>query len=151
MKDRRIEITDSLLLVAIPTIFAAIVCGIVNVPETLQTESLLDKLSVFMGIWATLLGFLVTACTILIGLGDNDSIKFMKLSGDYRSVFKCIIISCFLLLIAIGAGGTFLLIDVKIIVLYFYLVGASVIIIISVAISLIYLLFAILNATKQKT
>lgn len=148
MKNINVEIKDTLIMFAIPIIISVIVCWIIKIPNDIEINNLTEILTTMMSLWATLLGFLVTACTILLGLGNNEYIKFMKDSGDYRGVLKCVIISCFILFLSLAIGCFFLLNTMKIHVLYIFLVGTIVMTLVSVALSLLYLLIAILKATQ---
>lgn len=53
-----------------------------------------------LGVWSTLLGFMITAVSILLSIGGNEYIKAFRKTDHYHTVMYTQVITCLLLFIA---------------------------------------------------
>lgn len=61
----------------------------------------LNNLSTMLSIWGTLLGFLVTAVSILLVMSDGKFLLMLKATGHYGTILWTYIICCIHLFIAV--------------------------------------------------
>ena len=61
----------------------------------------LDNFKTMLGIWGTLLGFLITAISILLALGEGKFINMLKSTGHFKTILLSYIICCIHLLVAV--------------------------------------------------
>lgn len=61
----------------------------------------IDDFKTMLGIWGTLLGFLITAISILLTLGNGKFLGMLKDTGHYKTILLSYISSCVHLLTAI--------------------------------------------------
>nr|WP_307989834.1 hypothetical protein [uncultured Niameybacter sp.] len=75
--------------------------AIVKMGLEISPEDIADSYKLIVGIWATLLGFLVTAVSIFLTLGDTGFVSMLKKTGHYKTILLSYVTCCVHLLIAI--------------------------------------------------
>lgn len=60
-------------------------------------EKVCDLNSTLMGIWATIVGFLITAVSILVTIKDTKYITALKTSGHFNELLKVFLETCYLI------------------------------------------------------
>lgn len=61
----------------------------------------IDDFKTILGIWGTLLGFLITAVSILLTLGNGKFLDMLKVTGHYKTILLSYVTCCIHLLLAI--------------------------------------------------
>lgn len=61
----------------------------------------IDLAKMMIGIWGTLLGFLISSLSVLLALTGGEHLNNLKETGHFRTILACYIFSCIHLLIAI--------------------------------------------------
>ena len=61
----------------------------------------LDICSTMMGVWATCLGFMITAVSILLVVNSGKYIEMLKETEHYKTVLKCLMSCCVHLLMVL--------------------------------------------------
>ena len=61
----------------------------------------LDNFKTMLSIWGTLLGFLITAISILMAFGEGKFINILKSTGHFKTILLSYIICCLHLLVAV--------------------------------------------------
>lgn len=61
----------------------------------------IDNIKTMLGIWGTLLGFLITAVSILLALDDGKFLSMLKNTGHYKTILLSYIICCLHLFVAV--------------------------------------------------
>lgn len=52
----------------------------------ITAEEGIDNLKMLLGMWGTLLGFLITSISILLTLGDGKLVNMLKQTGHYKTI-----------------------------------------------------------------
>ncbi len=60
----------------------------------------IEIIKTLIGVWSTLLGFMITAISILLTIGGNEYIKALRDSDHYRTVMFTQFMTCILLFLA---------------------------------------------------
>lgn len=61
----------------------------------------IEDFKVMLGVWGTLLGFLITAVSIFLTLGDGKFLGILKATGHFKTILLSYVVCCVHLLIAI--------------------------------------------------
>lgn len=61
----------------------------------------IDDFKTILSIWGTLLGFLITAVSILLTLGNGKFLDMLKVTGHYKTILLSYVTCCVHLLLAI--------------------------------------------------
>lgn len=59
-------------------------------------ETLKNLNSLLIGVWATILGFLITAVSILLSVKDSKYIIALKNSGHFKTLLKIFVFTCYM-------------------------------------------------------
>ncbi|MDE5590069.1 MAG: hypothetical protein K2J60_13190 [Acetatifactor sp.] len=73
----------------------------VNMGKFMSPEEWFGILEMMLSLWGTLLGFMITAASILLAFNDGNIIKMLKDTGHYSTVLMCYISCCIHLLAAV--------------------------------------------------
>ncbi len=76
-------------------------------------NSLLDKSSLVVGVWGTMLGFMITAVSVLISFKDGPFVSMLKASGHYKTVLVVFVHCCFHLLFGIIYGLIIVIFEIQ--------------------------------------
>lgn len=69
----------------------------------------LNNISIMLSMWGTLLGFLMTAVSILLVMNDGRFLSMLKATGHYGTILWTYIICCIHLFIAVSVAVCFIL------------------------------------------
>lgn len=69
--------------------------------ELMSPEDWFGILETMLSLWGTLLGFMITAVSILLAFNDGNIIKMLKATGHYRTILMSYISCCVHLLGAV--------------------------------------------------
>lgn len=61
----------------------------------------IEDFKVMLSVWGTLLGFLITAVSILLTLGDGKFLGILKKTGHFETILLSYVVCCIHLLIAV--------------------------------------------------
>lgn len=61
----------------------------------------LESYKIMLSIWGTLLGFLITAVSILLTIGEGKFLTMLKDTGHYQTILYSYVICCMHLLVAV--------------------------------------------------
>lgn len=105
MKSRAIK-RDRIRIATLPIIVSILAKYIIeNLCEkysfVISSKEGLSNVEMMLGIWGTLLGFLITAVSILLVLNDGVFINMLKKTGHYKTVLFTYIVCCVHLFVAI--------------------------------------------------
>lgn len=67
----------------------------------IDTYDGIEDLKTILSIWGTLLGFLITAVSILLTLGNGKFLEMLKATGHYKTILLSYVACCLHLLVAI--------------------------------------------------
>ena len=83
---------DRLFICTIPIIISLILFVVVKAflgkenTFLITEEEGIDNLKMLLGMWGTLLGFLITSISILLTLGDGKLVNMLKQTGHYKTI-----------------------------------------------------------------
>ena len=69
------------------------------IPVNVTAEFFFDSLQVIIGVWATLLGFIITTVSILLTFTVSKLTEEIKATGHYKTSLFSYLLTCFELLI----------------------------------------------------
>lgn len=97
---------DRIVIMLLPVLIA-VACYIIINKLCIKYEFVIDKcigiddFKTILGIWGTLLGFLITAVSILLTLGNGRFLDMLKVTGHYKTILLSYVACCLHLLAAI--------------------------------------------------
>ena len=97
---------DRVTIMLLPVLFAFFFFFIINKlcikhVFVIDTCDGIDDFKTILNIWGTMLGFLITAVSILLTLGDGKFLDMLKETGHYKTILLSYIACCLHLLAAI--------------------------------------------------
>ena len=95
---------DCVIFGILPIVSAGLASIYIPIPEHITIGIIVDDIKMMIGVWATLLGFLLTATSILLTMGGKKFIEFIKDTGDYKTILISFVISCAFMFFAILLG-----------------------------------------------
>ncbi|WP_251616195.1 hypothetical protein [Senimuribacter intestinalis] len=136
---------DCVIFGILPIVSAGLASIYIPIPEHITIGIIVDDIKMMIGVWATLLGFLLTATSILLTMGGKKFIEFIKDTGDYKTILISFVISCAFMFFAILLGLICTLAIYDTVILYKWLIGLSSIVFMSDFISLLLFFIVILK------
>ena len=127
--------------------FFIIKCVITN-KNLLNRDVGLGICSTLIGVWATCLGFMITAVSILLALNSNKYIEMLKKTGHYKTILISFMSCCFHILIAMSAMVVLTIIQKWTIVIFALLCTFTIDVITIMGICLFFLLIIILKVNE---
>ena len=79
-----------------------IIENLVGNKKILDSDVGLGICNTLIGVWATCLGFMITAVSILLALNSNKYIDMLKKTGHYKTILISFLSCCFHILIAMS-------------------------------------------------
>lgn len=97
---------DRILISLLPVIILIAVGSVVYFLSGRQnflfnTDNGIENVKTILGVWGTILGFMITSVSILVTMGDNNFLKAMKDSGHFVTILYTYVCTCFHLLMAV--------------------------------------------------
>ena len=65
------------------------------IPVNVTAESFFASLQVIIGVWATLLGFIITTVSILLTFTGSKLTEEIKATGHYKTILFSYLLTCF--------------------------------------------------------
>ena len=97
---------DRIFINLLPIVFSGIIFLIIkskiNAGNLMSPAEGFSLFETMVGIWGTLLGFMITAVSILLAFNDGNIIKKLKETGHYNTVLICYASCCLHLLVALS-------------------------------------------------
>ncbi len=140
---------DRFIVVFIPIISGVLFRIVMSKVEMELNREIVNVVSIMIGVLATLLGFTITAISILLALGKN---KFTKLLIESNHMYTIIIAYLFLslwLLIALIYGVVILFTGGCCVNTYHWFVAINIVVATSFGICIFFLFGIILNTSKN--
>jgi hypothetical protein len=108
----------------------------------------LDDCKLMLDIWGTLLGFLITAVSLFLTIGDGKYMNTLKSSGHFSTVLYSYVICCIHLFLAVVFALIVVFIKLWSMTVFSILCAAVIDTLIIVAICLVFLFFIVINNNK---
>ena len=115
--------------------------------EISATEGL-DDCKLMLDIWGTLLGFLITAVSLFLTIGDGQYMNTLKSSGHFSTVLVSYVICCIHLFVAVVFALVVVFIKIWSMTVFTILCATVIDTLIIVAICLFFLFFIVINTNK---
>lgn len=112
-------------------------------------EKGIDLLKSILDIWGILLGFIFTATSILLTIGENQYVRLLKDTNHFSNILFSYVMAGMYLLLAITFGIILLFVHVWGKCIFYIFLNLNIIIIISMAICVIFLFNIILNMDRK--
>lgn len=106
MKAKSKHICRRIGIAVVPVILGSL-CSIgvdrilLKLDRQIELESFLEAEKMMVGVWGTLLGFIITAVSILMAFTGSKLTEEIKGTGHYNTILFCYVYTCFILLICI--------------------------------------------------
>ena len=100
----RVAFKDKIFITVMPMLVSILVFLILvlfKIESSLTETEGIDNCKVMLGLWGTLLGFMITAISILLTVNDNRFIKMLKNTGHFKTILYSFSCCCINLSIAI--------------------------------------------------
>ena len=101
-----------------------------------------------LGIWGAMLGFMITALSIIMTLGDGEFIKTLRGTTHFKTIIIIMILTCVILFLATVFGAAVVCLNfwsqICFMMLIYFLFGTG----IAIILSMLYLFFIILNSNN---
>lgn len=109
----------------------------------------IEDYKTMLSIWGTLLGFLITAVSILLTIGDGKFLDMLKTTGHYETILYSYVICCVHLLLAVILAIVCVFLKLWNMILFAVLCAAVIDTVIRVAICLLFLFVIVLKTNKE--
>jgi len=144
-----------LLISTIPLILSIITSWIIlfclgKIEYKINDTVMIDIVKMMLGIWGTLLGFIITAVSILIGFNGSERTKEIIESRHYKTILYTYMITCFVLLLSIATFVPVVIINSFNYMWFLIFLTSLLISLIYVFLCLLYLTLIITTALKKK-
>lgn len=106
----------------------------------------LEDYKIMLSIWGTLLGFLITAVSILLTIGEGKFLDMLKDTGHYETILYSYVVCCVHLLAAVILAVVCVFVKLWNMVLFAVLCATVIDTVIRVAICLLFLFVIVLKA-----
>ncbi len=105
---------DRAFIVIVSIIFPCILGFAVSYKLKIDIQKLrgVEVIKILLGVWATLLGFIITALSILIAMPGEDYLKALRNTKHYGTVLFTYICTCICMLAAIVFSSIVVLLDI---------------------------------------
>ena len=113
-------------------------------------EKGIDLLKTVLDIWGILLGFIFTATSILLTIGENQYVKLLKDTNHFPNILFSYVIAGTYLLVAITFGIVLLFVDIWGECIFNIFLCLNIIIIVSMAMCVKFLFNIILNMDRKR-
>lgn len=144
---------DRLIINIVPLIISVLSFFIINflckkLLFVISEEDGIDNYKTMLGIWGTLLGFLIMAVSILLTLTEGKLITMLKTTGHYKTILLAYITCCLHLLSAIVFAVICIFCQIWNMKLFAVLCAVSIDTMLMVGICLFFLFTIVINTSK---
>lgn len=148
--DKKAIIATFILPIIIGIIITVISFNVIDSKEIkLNSEKTLSFIDTMLGIWATLLGFMITSLSILIGFKGSERTQLFIESKHYSTILYTYIITCIELFLCMVIYIPVILLEMINLLTYSMLIGLLLITAILILLCLMYLLLIIITAFQD--
>lgn len=148
--DRNAVIYTLLIPLVMGIIMTIISCFFINKNGIkIDSEKSLAFINTMLGIWATLLGFMITSLSIMVGFKGSERTQIFIESKHYSTILFTYTFTCIELLLCLLIFIPVLLVDKITIFLYSLMLGLLLITAIYMFLSLLYLLLMIMTVFQK--
>ncbi len=95
------KIIDTIVINIFPPLVAIIVALRIHFPG-MENERWFNVLAVLIGVYGTILGFMVAVVSILLSFNDGRMITLLKKTGHFKTILLKYMICCFHLFLALS-------------------------------------------------
>lgn len=150
MKSQRKFKHNIVLTVVVPLLVGLLISFILGYKKSIDNEYMLNVVSVITGIWGTILGFIITAESILIGFSGSKKIEELSHTRHYKLILYTYLITCCNLLLCLCIFIPIIVSKVFNTILYQVFIVGIVVTLLDVAICIFYLWLMIMAALDKK-
>ncbi len=143
--DRLIIIFLPIILGVVGTIVIKCLCGKYIL---IEPEDGLELVKTVFDVWGILLGFIFTAVSILLTIGENSFVNILLETNHMQNIIFSYVISGLLLLISIVFALVLMFVKIWNTFVLHVFIGINISIIVSIAICVLFLFKIILNMNK---
>lgn len=134
------------VLTVFPIVLALIV--VLNLPISMETNDFYEILKVVIGVWATLLGFIITAVSILITFNGSKLTEEIKSTGHFKTVLFIYMLTCTELLIGLTFFIVILCLKICSLLILQIFVANIIISMVDILLCLVFLFFMVYTIFK---
>lgn len=109
----------------------------------------IEDYKIMLSIWGTLLGFLITAVSILLTIGEGRFLNMLKATGHYQTILYSYVICCVHLLLVLILAIVCVFIKIWTMALFAILCSAVIDTVLRVGICLFFLFAIVLRANDR--
>ncbi|MDD5829937.1 hypothetical protein ACQRCQ_02810 [Lachnospiraceae bacterium SGI.085] len=109
----------------------------------------IEDYKIMLSIWGTLLGFLITAVSILLTIGEGRFLNMLKATGHYQTILYSYVICCVHLLLVLILAIVCVFIKIWTMALFAILCSAVIDTVLRVGICLFFLFVIVLRANDR--
>lgn len=154
MKNQKVDKKAIIVTSSIPVILGIIIIGIsfyTMKDSKIKADSIriLSFVNTMLGIWVTLLGFMITSLSILVGFKGSERTQIFMESKHYSTILYMYIITCIELFLCLIIYVPVVLIGKINLILYSILMGVLFITAIYILLCLLYLLLIIITVFQD--
>nr|WP_288828509.1 hypothetical protein [uncultured Clostridium sp.] len=136
-----------------PLVIAIIVSYVLTqniIPEdnTIQELNFIESVKMVIGMWSTLLGFIITAVSILVAFTGSRLTEEIKRTGHFKTVLYTYILTCFSLISAISIFVPVVVSKFYSELLYAIFIAALVVTLINVIMCIVFLSLVVYSIFK---
>lgn len=144
---------DRIFIFLLPIILATISffifkCLFVKYNVEISAEDGLEDYKLMLNIWGTLLGFLITAVSLFLTIGDGQYMNTLKSSGHFSTVLSSYVICCIHLFLAVVIAVVVVFLKIWNLTVFVFLCAIVIDTLTIVAICLFFLFCIVINNNK---
>lgn len=143
-KDR---IISFILIFVLPAILTVIAVNFIDYAKLIsEGYNGVAVLGTMVGIWAAMLGFMITSLSIIMSLGDGEFIKVLRGTKHFKTIKIIVFLTCVMLFCATAFGTVVVCVNLWVqlcfFLLLYFLFGTG----IAIVLSMSFMFFIIMNS-----
>lgn len=146
------NIIDRLIIIFLPIILGVVGTIVIKCLYGkyihIEAEDGLELVKTVFDVWGILLGFIFTAVSILLTIGENSFVNILLETNHMQNIIFSYVISGLLLLISIVFALVLMFVKIWNTFVLYVFIGINIAIIVSIAICVFFLFKIILNMNK---
>lgn len=146
------NIIDRLIIIFLPIILGVVGTIVIKCLYgkyiLIEAEDGLELVKTVFDVWGILLGFIFTAVSILLTIGENSFVNILLETNHMQNIIFSYVISGLMLLISIVFALVFMFVKIWNTFVLYVFIGINIAIIVSIAICVFFLFKIILNMNK---
>lgn len=146
------NIIDRLIIIFLPIILGVVGTIVIKCLYgkyiLIEPEDGLELVKTVFDVWGILLGFIFTAVSILLTIGENSFVNILLETNHMQNIIFSYVISGLLLLISIVFALVLMFVKIWNTFVLYVFIGINIAIIVSIAICVFFLFKIILNMNK---